>query len=373
MTESSVTVAPTVTISKQLYLLKAVDVFFIDRAYSSSKLKSILPELDAQEMEELSEFHLRVFSALWAKDFHSFNVRDHNYYMYNYAVHVIVNNLINSSPYSNQLLLNNVPDYIKDFISYSHANSGDDAKRVGKYHELKKRVIQKSSQLLSYTSAHKRALEGACSDFFATNSVQTDFSPRELPTLHEEFHLFYHDNNSRTCYKERENNAGIKLLYEGVGNYNTSSYYNMTHNYEKHCLTHPLCAMSYSFSKATEDLYYHKNKNRLSADNRNKRMFVAYDGFDSAQDYVDNSFVFNTTIMLVDKILLVQSQLVVLNPRSTFSWEIFVVRTALGLSSYPMVRNNDFYFQNLRGSGKNRTVSWDRVIKAYQSIIIQIK
>ena len=39
------------------------------------------------------------------------------------------------------------------------------------------------------------------------------------------------------------------------------------------------------------------------------------------------------------------SQLFVLNPRSTFSWEIFVVRECLGLPSLPVLRTKDLYVQ----------------------------
>ena len=35
----------------------------------------------------------------------------------------------------------------------------------------------------------------------------------------------------------------------------------------------------------------------------------------------------------------------VLNPISTFSWQVFVVRKCLGLDSVPILTDNDFYLQ----------------------------
>ena len=44
----------------------------------------------------------------------------------------------------------------------------------------------------------------------------------------------------------------------------------------------------------------------------------------------------------------IHSDFFIMNPRSTFSFEVYIIRTSLGLQSVPVMRNKDFF---LKGKG----------------------
>eukprot|EP00981_Chlorochromonas_danica_P013780 scaffold6852_cov215-Ochromonas_danica.AAC.17 len=167
-----------------------------------------------------------------------------------------------------------------------------------------------------YSAVHKRQLEGGCAKIFHQNTKPSDFSPLELPMNHQEWlvHLGHH---------------------------------------------HPLCEMTYSFVKATMDLH-HRN---------NSKIFVAYDGRGNVNDYIERGGIFSSVLdksaefknmrsdrKFVDMLLAIHSDFFMLNPRSTFSWQIYLVRLVLALPSVPILRNNDFYMQKvpdeLQASGR---------------------
>ena len=51
----------------------------------------------------------------------------------------------------------------------------------------------------------------------------------------------------------------------------------------------------------------------------------------------------NTLLKFVDMYMAINADLFVLNPRSTFSFEIYAIRTILGLTSVPNLNDKDVY------------------------------
>jgi hypothetical protein len=119
--------------------------------------------------------------------------------------------------------------------------------------------------------------------------------------------------------------------------------------------------MTYSFVADTLQLH-----------NRNdSRLFVAYDGRGSVDDYRSAKCIFSSSIQannldvdfkFLDMLVAIHGDFFVMNPRSTFSFQIYIIRSVLGLSSVPMVKNNDFYLQrvpeDLASAHRPLWVSW---------------
>lgn len=203
-----------------------------------------------------------------------------------------------------------------------------------------------------YSSVHKRTLEGGCSEIFVRATKVSDFSPSELPMNHIEWTGRLHKS-------------------------------------------HPLCMMSESFVTSTMSLH-----NRSS---EHTKLFVAFDGAGDIHDYKKNpNTVFldvlneyhepkNTTgtnthtsmirrtnrvlrhhnpspntsgdtslHMFIDMFVAMQSDLFILNPRSTFSWQIFVIRACLSLQSIPILLTQDL-FMEAKGAERPLWVSWSSI------------
>lgn len=86
------------------------------------------------------------------------------------------------------------------------------------------------------------------------------------------------------------------------------------------------------------------------------RIFLAFDGKGSVMDYQVNQAVFSTQLSLdkknawepgvlrfIDMLVAMHAQVFVLNPRSTFSFQIFVIRSIWGLPSAPILSDFDVY------------------------------
>lgn len=180
-----------------------------------------------------------------------------------------------------------------------------------------------------YSAVHKRKLEGGCNAILSTNTQLADYSMKELPMSHPEWH-----GNLRKA--------------------------------------HPLCDMTYSFVWSTLSMH-HRNASKL---------FVAYDGSGDVSDYPSHHAVFtsilskqhpeihlNLDYKYLDMFLAIHSDFFIQNPRSTFSWQIFVIRTILSLTSVPMIRNNDIFLQDLNKEKRSHLwVNWfsltDAVLKS---------
>ena len=159
---------------------------------------------------------------------------------------------------------------------------------------------------LRYVSVHKRQMEGGCSKTMAGVTQPADFSPRDLPM------------------QRREWRGPLAS-------------------------SHPLCEMPLPFLRDTMDMH-HRNCSDI---------FVAWDGRGDVSSYRREGAVFSdmldttlanhrdVNLKFVDMFLAIHSDLFLLNPRSTFSWQIYLVRVCLGLFSVPVVRGNDLYLQRV--------------------------
>ena len=103
------------------------------------------------------------------------------------------------------------------------------------------------------------------------------------------------------------------------------------------------------------------------------KLFVAYDGSGGCDDYKAAGAVFSSVLnghpeiqvdfdsKFLDMFLGIHSDLFILNPHSSVSWQIFLVRVILSLPSIPKIKNSDFYLQTRSGT-RNLWVSWSSVL-----------
>lgn len=166
---------------------------------------------------------------------------------------------------------------------------------------------------LNYTSVHKRSMEGGCSKLLNAETVQADYDPKQLPMDSPEW-------------------AG---------------------NLEK---AHPVCEYTLSFVHETIALFMQQNdKGNLNA--ATMPIFLAWDGRGSVDDYrtggqtalsVDHMkkeslSLDGDTLKLLDMFVAMHADLFILNPRSTFSWQIYCVRVILGLPNVPVMEQKDLF------------------------------
>lgn len=177
-----------------------------------------------------------------------------------------------------------------------------------------------------YSSVHKRQLDGGCSKIMGHNTKPSDFSQKELPMNRPEWN----------------------------GNLVRS---------------HPLCDMSFEFVQDTLSMHLRNNS----------KLFVAHDGRGSVEDFKQHGAYFsfhldnpelkaNLDTKYLDMFTCIHSDFFVLNPRSTFSLQIFFVRSILSLPSVPIIRNNDIFLQKIPDETKGRElwVSMSSVLNALQ-------
>ncbi len=194
-----------------------------------------------------------------------------------------------------------------------------------------------------YFGIHKRSMEGGCDKLMYEHTILGDFSPNDLPLNSS------HWNNGRQ---------------------------------------HPLCNMPASFIKEIALLHHYDPHNK---------MFVAFDGRGNVDDYLalpENQAVFSSVIdhnnvykavdkRMLDMYITINSKLFILNPQSTFSWEIFIIHSCLGLDSVPIV-HDDFYMRKgkwkkhfLNNEDKSSPLRWvrwneiDKLCKEYRDKAIK--
>lgn len=123
-----------------------------------------------------------------------------------------------------------------------------------------------------------------------------------------------------------------------------------SHLYAKH----PLCHMAYDFVFDVMVMNHRTNQS----------LFISHDGDGGLDDYqahkhhaitsndIDTKkfpmFTHTDSRKFLDMFLAIHGDFFILNPRSSFSWCVYVVRVALGLSSVPVVKNRDLFFQSDR-------------------------
>jgi hypothetical protein len=189
---------------------------------------------------------------------------------------------------------------------------------------------------LSYTSVHKRMMEGGCAKAFAPATVLADMSPDELPMGRPEWR----------------------------GNLRKS---------------HPLCNMAADFVLDIMKLN-HRNP-------QHSQIFVSFDGRGDVNDLKAIGAVFSSAIdgtpaaaihkqadkKFLDMFMAMHGDFFILNPRSTFSWQVYLIRVCLALESAPILRNTDLYVQDPGSYQKmNRSglwVSWTSVLEAHSRLL----
>jgi hypothetical protein len=200
-------------------------------------------------------------------------------------------------------------------------------------------IIQNSLQGgFGFVAVHKRSLEGQCTGILNRNTQLSEFSPKELPMESPEWAA---ENLKRA---------------------------------------HPLCDMSLNFVNRTIHLYRQQQQQEGA---QAAKIFVAYDGSGDVSDYMAHGEVLSvalqeelsrlfgkTHLKYIDMLVAMHGSLFLQNPRSTFSWQVFLVRLALGLPSVPLLQHNDFYLgklpQDLAEQHRPVWVSWSSASAAMQ-------
>jgi hypothetical protein len=158
-----------------------------------------------------------------------------------------------------------------------------------------------NNSLQSFTAVHKRSLDRNCDAKYNGVVNISNFSPLELAP------------------------------------YNTSKHASIIQIY-------PLCEMPIQFVHETQNL-----NNRSQ-----QKIFVAFDGHGNITDYEKNRAIFGKNIKEIplhrkiegrelDMMMAIHADFAILNPKSTFSWQIYVLRECLGLKSVPKLISTDFY------------------------------
>ena len=188
----------------------------------------------------------------------------------------------------------------------------------------------------NYTTVHKRAMEGGCSKIVSEMTSIGDYSSLELPM----------DNR------------------EWKGNLQKS---------------HPMCEMTASF--INETLHLHNKQN--------DPLFVSFDGRGDVTALRKYGAVFTSVLdksdlhrkkerKYLDMFIAMQGDFFILNPRSTFSWQIFVIRTVLGLGSVPILKHKDFYMRNNVGAdnitdASGVWISWGMILTAVDDMRVSLR
>lgn len=142
---------------------------------------------------------------------------------------------------------------------------------------------------------------------------------------------------------------------------------------------HPLCTMPRQF---VSDVMTQYGRN-ISID----RLFIAHDGRGDIKDYNQLKPILSNNIIspshrdsakFVDMLVAIHSDFFILNPRSTFSWQIFIIRAVLGLESVPILQWHDLYMKVYHAEDVKHShlidkhlsnaqwVSWNSILKSLQ-------
>lgn len=176
---------------------------------------------------------------------------------------------------------------------------------------------------LGFTAVHKRSHEGMCSQKMTASTNISEFSAEEIPL--------------------------------------NSTFW--SHNSAK---SHPLCDMPVDFVLSTQKLNHREGRN----------IFVAHDGQDSINDLLKhgavslgqtlNDKVPFVSLKYIDMFIAMNSDFFILNPLSTFSWQIYLIRLSLALESVPVIRQKIFCLNCYKHNQiKPWWVSWTSAIDSF--------
>ena len=224
--------------------------------------------------------------------------------------------------YNDQLVKVISKHYLKVFSSLWSSPS-DEIQTVNNY-----LITHYLNNNFNYTSVHKRSMEGGCSSILGSSTKPSDFSPLELPM----------------------NNA------EWSGNLHK---------------VHPLCEMTASFINDTITMH----------NVQHNPLFISFDGRGDVKQLKSMGAVFSSVInakypvvekKFLDLYVAINGHFFILNPRSTFSWQAYVIRCCLGLESVPILVNADLYAQGGKEFEKQQKlglwVSWVSILDAAKDV-----
>jgi hypothetical protein len=125
---------------------------------------------------------------------------------------------------------------------------------------------------------------------------------------------------------------------------------------------HPLCNYPLHFVEGVVELYVQAQAQAqaqstgVARNSKDVPIFLAWDGRGSVDDYRSRAkpaviaadegrlkSMPEDRVKLVDMLVSMNAELFVLNPRSTFSWQIYLVRVILGLPSVPSMQHKDVF------------------------------
>ena len=205
-------------------------------------------------------------------------------------------------------------------------------------HIISKRMNNK----LNYTAVHKRSMEGGCSKLLFEETTLDDFDPQQLPMNRSEW-----NNNLQQ--------------------------------------SHPICEFPMNFIKNTIEL----NLDKKSKKKQQHPIFIAWDGRGNIDEYLSSipPAIFSSDIVstshstlsdnqgkewrkFVDMMVSMHGTLFILNPRSTFSWAIYIVRVMLDLKSVPVMKSKDIYCtrKSIYENRKNETIGYDGLWVSWTSV-----
>jgi len=126
---------------------------------------------------------------------------------------------------------------------------------------------------------------------------------------------------------------------------------------------HPLCGEGMTLSFVEDVLKMHNRGNR--------KLFILFDGQSEVKDFIGSnatilsidstklftpvySVGFGRDTMLIEMYIAMHGDFFIMNPRSTLSLQVFVVRAALRKASVPALRDHDIYL----GTRKRAPMVW---------------
>jgi hypothetical protein len=222
---------------------------------------------------------------------------------------------------------------------------------------------------LGYTSVHKRQLEGGCAKVLASVTKPSDFSSKEIPINHPDWTTNSLSKFHPICemtvsfiqevlalnHRNSGNLSNVFIAYDGRGDISSYEKANIMFS---HSLSNLLFS-STSSSSSISDLSVPHND-------------LSSHLFHKVKTAVTDEKTLKELLKYLDMLLAIHSEFFILNPRSTFSFQIYVIRVALGLQSVPVMRENDFYMQKvpeeLISNNRSLWVSWISVQQAAASI-----
>jgi hypothetical protein len=191
-------------------------------------------------------------------------------------------------------------------------------------------LISEKLHGFNYTSVHKRSFEGGCTKLMNRyQSYANDYDAKQVDLTHPAW-------------------------WGDIKRY------------------HPICEMPASFAIGTMKLNQRAGQ----------KIYVAYDGRGSIADYDAinatslaalngnaNEQLSNHLKKYVDMLVAMNGDFFIMNPYSTFSFQVFVMRVALQLQSVPTMHHRDLYFNQVSDTPfKHLWVSADSIIAAYESL-----